>query len=231
MPAEEINIQSSSIKAIFVRYVGVFIVICALAIFGFSYVLLLKPKYIQLQTAPQRERQGLGIVYSEKDQRYQELRGYKKVMDDITESQAKKLEDFLPLEKQLPELYVIMDAIAEEAGLHLDSIFISEGSDTIAPEIGPPPVAIEESEDLEDGAEEASGNESQIAAPKKTSEAASNIKNLKIGIQVSGGHYVDLKNFLRKIERSLRLLDVQSVSFSGEGETFAITLKAYYLKK
>lgn len=54
------------------------------------------------------------------------------------------------------------------------------------------------------------------------------IKELDIALNLSGGDYFAFKKFLNAVESNLRIMDVTSINFSSEAETYALNLKTYY---
>lgn len=59
----------------------------------------------------------------------------------------------------------------------------------------------------------------------------SDIYPILLSASIQGGGYRELKNFINKIETNLRLMDLNSLSFQTEGESYLINLAAYYLNK
>lgn len=54
---------------------------------------------------------------------------------------------------------------------------------------------------------------------------------LKIKLLLSG-EYESLKNFLKKVEKSSRLIEIENISFSGEAPfNFELSLKAFFIQK
>jgi Tfp pilus assembly protein PilO len=65
------------------------------------------------------------------------------------------------------------------------------------------------------------------------SEKESELGELKIQLQLSGT-YPALKNFLAKVEKSARLIELENLSFSGEGKEifdFKLSLKTFFIPK
>jgi len=53
-------------------------------------------------------------------------------------------------------------------------------------------------------------------------------KSIRISISVEGGDYNSFKQFLSDLERSLRLFDIQQVSFTPPGGNYGLIMDAYY---
>lgn len=55
------------------------------------------------------------------------------------------------------------------------------------------------------------------------------MRAVKVAMNLAGGPYGSLKGFLRDIERSVRLFDVDSVTFSPENASYGVTMTGYAL--
>ena len=64
--------------------------------------------------------------------------------------------------------------------------------------------------------------------PQREREESPAIKKLEISINLVGGNYFTLKNFLNDIETNLRLFDVKGIHFSKSLDSFIINLSTYY---
>ena len=65
-------------------------------------------------------------------------------------------------------------------------------------------------------------------------EASAELKNLglrevNIALNLSGGDYVALKNFLVDLENNLRLMDVVSLNYSPEAGSNILNIRTYRL--
>lgn len=54
------------------------------------------------------------------------------------------------------------------------------------------------------------------------------IRELDIALNLSGGDYFAFKKFINAVESNLRIMDITSINFSPEAETYALDLKTYY---
>ncbi len=123
------------------------------------------------------------------------------------------LKTILPTDANFPDLFVILEDLATKSGLTLVSVAIS------------PTV-------------EVSGAEGGAAAP--TAKLDPNVKTLDISVTVGNGqNYSQFKTLLTAIEDSLRIFNIQSLTFTlpneakpGEavsGATWTLNLRTYYL--
>ncbi len=56
-------------------------------------------------------------------------------------------------------------------------------------------------------------------------------KTIRVSLSVTGGDYEQFKLFLGDLERSLRLFDVTTMTFSAEGTVYGLVLKTYYIDR
>jgi Tfp pilus assembly protein PilO len=65
------------------------------------------------------------------------------------------------------------------------------------------------------------------AAPDPDQPAAE-IEKLTINLTIGQADYFQLKNLLADLESSLRLIDVTSISYSNQNNSFSLVLTTYY---
>ncbi len=73
----------------------------------------------------------------------------------------------------------------------------------------------------------------QDISQKKTSKESEGkeISKYEVSLEVSGVNYENFKNILRVFENNLRLMDVQSISFSNDKDVAKIVLHTYILNE
>ncbi len=54
------------------------------------------------------------------------------------------------------------------------------------------------------------------------------VRELGITLNLSGGDYFAFKKFLSAVESNLRIIDIDSINFAAEAESYALSLKTYY---
>jgi len=101
----------------------------------------------------------------------------------------------LPDERDLPSVFVQLEALAYKHNLFLSTVDIA--------------------------AEQSTGEE-------KRKKDKVELHKLVINLSLSGGDYFTLKNFLNDVENNLRLLDIRSIVYSPEGNTYNISMNTYY---
>lgn len=169
-----------------------------------GFVAVIKPKIADIRT--------LGIARLEqtraqRDGVAESLRFTRSIVESyrvINAQDIEKVRSVLPTSADLPAMFIQVEAIALSAGLRLSNV-----SFTLA-------------------TPGRSGASSETA--KETSPG---FQQLQVTFTVAGGRgYASLKNFLSTMESSVRLLDVQSLSYNpvkaGEEETYTINAISYY---
>lgn len=117
-----------------------------------------------------------------------------------------KLNVMLPVNPENVKLILAMDAAAERYGLILQNVKIEDASASAQPQ----------------------------AARPGTTPQNTEIGSLKINFSITGS-YVGFTNFLRAMETSLRIVDIQKITFSASDDTrqsyqYTVGLKTYWLK-
>lgn len=138
--------------------------------------------------------------------------------DALDQTDLARFSRLLPTEADFPDLFVIVEDLVSSSDLELVSLSISPGSATT----GTAP----------------NGETNPYASLAQRGD----LKVLNLSISVSGGQSYDhFKAFLEKIENSLRLFNVQSLTFSPAQATqasrmestsnsgYSINLQTYYL--
>ncbi|MBU4332044.1 type 4a pilus biogenesis protein PilO [Patescibacteria group bacterium] len=223
MPQETLNSkQTKNISLIVVNYFKFVLIASIILVFALGYFLFLRPRFKQTEQGPSERQQVLETQLSAKIKTLTQLQGFRTMLDSLSDENKRRLNIFLPSEKETPELFVQLNALARENNLYLDSIEIKEVGDA---KIGTSP-SLPNRED-----EAAAGPDQAELDPALLGSDASSLKFLDINLSLSGGHYFDLKNFLQDVERNLRLLDVTSVNFIGEGDSFVVNMGAYYIEE
>lgn len=173
---------------------------------------------LQQETAKLADRQ----AYLERQQRMVEA--YRRVVS----TQPGGIDDVLPTEAKVNDLFLTVQAIARESGMEVQSVSVTEGSSLIAETSAVSPTA--------------PAGRNQASAAKVS---GGSIKILDLTLVVRGPtDYESYKKLLRNVERSQRIFDVVNLDFrqqssgdeaSGEEarrvETITLELKAYYLEQ
>jgi len=67
------------------------------------------------------------------------------------------------------------------------------------------------------------------AVPDPLTEASGGRKVVRISMNVVGGDYASFKKLIADIERSQRVFDVRSISFSAGSGSYSLIVRAYYV--
>jgi len=113
------------------------------------------------------------------------------------------LRQILPTQANVPELIAQLDALTKKSGFFIGNLGITESM----------------------------GGFDKKASTSATTQGT-NLRLLNITLTLSGGDYASFKVLLDNIEKNVRLLDVNSVSFStneGTSGGYLLNLKTYYL--
>lgn len=202
----------------FFWFVSIFIMLLILII-GYTY--FLQPKWAEVKKT--------GILdYNSELKNKQEAQDYLARLDEslkkfqqINKSDVEKLAKILPQEEGIPDLFIILEKLANASQLKLNSLeIVSGGSLAEADQQTAAVSGLPELQALE-------------IVP-----ASQNIYTLSISLNISGGkQYSDLKTLLENIEKELRIMDVISLTYSpptggttGEETSYNINLVTYYQK-
>ncbi|MFA5076470.1 MAG: hypothetical protein WC480_03590 [Patescibacteria group bacterium] len=153
------------------------------------------------------------------------LNGLKKQAFEIEEIIAKynefsagdlsKINEILPTEADIPNLIVQLDTLTKQAGLTLASFSVSQPTNVVSG------TAL-----MTNPTENNPSQTSNKPVTKTVKEKE--IKKLTIALNLEDGDYEALKQVVALIESNLRLMDIASINFGGEAQSYLITLNAYY---
>jgi len=190
------NIQ---IKLVMLKYSRLITAFLVVAIIASSYYFILEPKYQQVGIGG---KYNLDTLKNEVTKRKEYLANLKNLISDyksISQEELKKVKQILPTEKDIPGLFVQLQALAESHGLFLSGISINEAADTA----------------------KSKAKQSSVREIKKL--------NLSIGVVgPEDNNYERLKVFLTALENNLRLFDVNAVYFSPDSPTYSLEIFTYY---
>lgn len=206
------------------RYLKWIIVLVMGVVLFLSYSLVLSPQVHAVQRAAEESLPAKRKILRDLQAIKQELDGivldFERLKQD-KQTEFEKLNVLLPRGSEYEKIFTLLDDITTRSGLKLTSISIafSEGAAQRAPEPA-----------------------FQEVKPGAPQVDASAVQKMVININVSGGNYETLKQYLDAIERNIRLLDVSSLSFDGSAfaaaadekertmttASFAIELVTYY---
>ena len=208
-------------RKVFIKIFYILLVAMVAGIVVLGYVYIISPRQKDIN-------EGGSVTLQEKSNQLKELEIYLKKVTNMSEEyknytgeKIKTLTSILPLEKDIPGLFVQMQELAKQNDFALNSIDISDAGSGRK-------IGFSENPG-EDGAvqEEKKGDQAKAVA-----DDSGGIKELNISFIISGGNYENLKHFLSDIEMNLRLFDVYDINFgSAERGSYSINMRTYYLSK
>jgi Tfp pilus assembly protein PilO len=200
------------------RYVLAFVVFCVLIL---GYLLIVGP---EVKTVRQI---GVGDLKSEtkrlEDRKsfHARLTAMLEQYDRLNQSGIGELSKVLPSKSDISDLFIIVEAVAEQSELRLVSISINPSTQA--------------------GKTSAATSTKGGAAIKTAPALDPKLKALDVSVTVKGdGSYNEFKNFLVNIEDNLRFFNVQSITFTPKDEStrtagdtpssqYSLNLITYYL--
>ncbi|MFH1457478.1 MAG: hypothetical protein ABIF17_05255 [Patescibacteria group bacterium] len=167
--------------------------------------------------------------FTELNQRYVNFTQINKSFGELKPDTIQKSKIALPMQANLPDTLVMLENIVESSGFIIDSLSIS-----IVDEKGK---AILASQNLVSRnitrAEKLNSDlltkliEQEIERVK--SYSFGDLRIVSVDMDISQGGYSGFKSLMRKLESSLRLVDVDSFKFSTKDKKLNIKLSSYYL--
>lgn len=202
------------------RIVTALVFLLAAAALGFFYTL---PAWQKFQ-ALGRDNAGLAQMSAEFDKLIANRDTLLDQINSITKDNLDRLDNVFPRGPHTSELLVALEALTVENNVALGRV------DLVSPDTSsqaPPALASRPASQPRPTAPAAAGQ-----APRQASGEITGAQELPFSIQITGT-YLNFKKFLASVEKNLRLIDMEGVSFgaSGKGdEALGITLKAktYY---
>lgn len=197
--------QEGYLKTWFLRYYkAATLASCFLLILA-GYFLILGPKISSMNET-------IGVALGNEKQKKMNLEeklGYLAKLaakrEQFTGADIARVDDILPTDPSLPELFSMIDWLGRDSGVSIGSINISQSSAS-------------------------SKNKSAVktAAEKSLPEG---VKPIEVGLSVSADNYSKLKTFLYNIERSSRIMDAVALNYNPSGTSYTVTVRVYYQPK
>lgn len=208
------------------RYVLVAVIVVAATI---GYLVLIKAQFESVRL--------VGILaFQNENERLRDRQTYLSKVTTMVEhyrqvkaAQAVQSQRILPLEPDRGNLFLTLQALARQAQMQLDSVAISKGTSLVASQSDAT----------------VSGRRTPTADARATPTASSGtVQILDVAFSVNGpATYAGFKQLLDSIERSVRIFDLESISFQSTSNakssttaqaagttTYTFNLKAYYLE-
>ncbi|MBU2229331.1 type 4a pilus biogenesis protein PilO [Patescibacteria group bacterium] len=177
-----------------------------------STYLIILPKYKQIADEGYLDYEQKQQTLEAKKNELRELQKLQEELSQITTVEMERLERILPSSKDIPDIFLQMESLARESGLTVSRVSIAETSGR------------------------SSNSNSSAAKNSETNvNQAGGIQTITISLSVEGNTtYDSLKILLDNIEDNMRIVDLDSLSYSPpetEGDSsFSVNLATYYLE-
>jgi len=189
------------------KYFYWLLVLLILIILLLFYIFIFQPqlsKGLTLRSFALRDNiQYLEVLEKQKSEVEKLLTDYQ----NLQRTSSTLMEDILPLEQEIPNLILQLDALTRQSGLILSSFSLSE------------PVS---------RGTEVQSEDSMVEGEK---EATGSLARLNISLILKGGDYQALKRLVTAIESNLRLFDIISLTFNPASDSFNLSLRTYYYQQ
>jgi Tfp pilus assembly protein PilO len=215
-----------SISHLVVRRFRWLIAVVVVCVFGLGFLFFLRPKLAEIQKVGvfdlRRTKDELALKETilsstqELVSKYEELQ-----LDEVA-----KLKALLPTEAGIPDLFVQIEAIAIASKFELANVSFAEPSAERTTQAG---AAATDEEGLTAKTQPAAAPTAPSTPKALTGES---IKKINVTFSVAGdGGYDSFKTFLSTVESSVRLLDIQSISYTpSEDGQYQINAVTYYFQ-
>jgi Tfp pilus assembly protein PilO len=183
------------------KNISMLIMVLAAFIFALGYYFYIKPAADLAAELNSQDVLALEVTLGEKQTRLFTAKKLAKSYENPSEETIKKLNEALPSEPGQVDLYVNINALAEQSGLTVSNLQIT------VPEEKDVPAALQQ----------------------PGSVMSSKVRQVIISLSADGMTYTNLKRFIRNIETNSRLLQMDSLTFDPSNSSYAADLMAFYL--
>ncbi len=210
-----------------------FAVLTALVIAVAGFLALLQPKISQIREFGILNLQQTRTRLTIKEATLEATKSLAAEYQRINAQDIQTLQAILPKEPDLPAMFVQVEAIALSSGLKLSSVSFSTAQTQTNKK-----AAKEETEEgvatTGAGKTVSAGTATTPATESAAAKRSGAVREMTTTFTVTGGSgYASLKQFLDTLESSVRLLNVQSLSYTpakpGDAETYVINATTFYL--
>ena len=193
------------------KYFNLILSFLVIIFFGFMYILVIGPKYNAAKTIIKENLVTQKLLYNQQQKKFDTLKVISDIYNRVSAEELLKFNSVLPYNYKQEQLFGEFEETARNNGWILRSVSLDyPDEETIG--TAPTPIIPVASED---GAFYGSTNP--------------NVGKVSISLVVEGVDYQGVKKLLSVLERNLRLLDVEQISFSG-ASTVNVQLVTYYYK-
>lgn len=209
--AEVIKIQKKQhlikrINGLLISYFKLSVVILFLLILLLGYFLVIMPKYNRISKEFNDAEDAQLSKQKNIEQYLGQLDQLNQTYNNISTDDLKKIEILLPSAPQTEQLMAEMQKIADDNGLIMPSL-------AVVPD-----------------------DKNYLLKPPTLTSTATDVTKMSLGkVEISmnllGLDYKGLKNLLSILEKNLRLMDINRLSWSPDSDSVSLDITTYYLKQ
>lgn len=208
--------NKNKITVIFVKYFRFILIGIVILVLFFSGYFILYPKYTEIGDEGGLDYKSKVELLKSRENELKQLQALEKEFTKVSSVEIRKLEKILPSSEDVPDLFVQMENLARESGLSVTRIGITDGRTA-------------------DTGNSRSTQQNSSDNATTASGKISNISSVDVSLSVIGdGTYSGLKVFLDNIENNMRIVNVDSLSYTpseAESASYSINLTTYYIEK
>jgi len=170
-----------------------------LALLGFYFLLILPQyhSYLSNQENLEQSEHQLETSMNSLSRNREIINNYQA----INQIDKEKIDQILPNQPELSDLYVNLQSLVKQNRLDLESLIISN---------------------LNKGVK-------KVSAKQPLPTTLGNLESMEINLSLSGVNYLKMKEFFSVLEANLRLFDVNSFDFNPQSGHLNIVFKTYYI--
>lgn len=188
------------------KYFNFVIGVIVLIVLFFGYAYLLKPKYNDINSEIREAYELKEKEFADLEVYLSRLNIYFRSYDEVDTEKLKKIAEILPPDGAYEDLFIQMENLAKDKGMALDEILIVPDN--------------------------ANKEKTSKTAPKskKDKDKLKGIGTVDITLTLVGVSYERLKDLLETLEGALRMMDIQTLTFSSTKSSVVIKITTYYKK-
>lgn len=193
------------------KYFNLILSFLLLIFFAFMYVLVIGPKYNAAKTIIKENLVTQKLLYNQQQKKFDTLKVIADIYGRVSAEELLKFNSVLPYRYKQEQLFGEFEEIARNNGWILRSVSLDYPDEDMVSGAPTPVIPVASI----DGAFYGSANP--------------NVGQVSISLAIEGVDYQGVKKLLSVLEKNLRLLDVEQISFSG-ASTVNVQLVTYYYK-
>lgn len=190
-----------------------FLVLEVVVIAAVAWILVLQKQWYSIAEYKQQEQQDLNIQLNQRQEQLNELVALQQAYTAVNDERVHYAERVLPIGLNPPEMISRLEYLGQQANVKISSIDIVNG-DSATPTTTK------------------SKTPADQATPDTTqtfSQDSVRTGNITMNVTLNNAGYTELKNFLDALESFTPVLDLQTVQYTIDTQTFALQLRTYYI--